>query len=210
MSSRYAVAVSLLLAIALVPTIIHSYVGAQAHDGRVTKAIDSTLASLGSESTERRAQWVDEIYDSVDWIERRYRGADGSDVLLFVARSYNLKRLYHHPELGVARGIDLERAVTIPLPRLGGAPVHLLKAQKGRGMAAYSLLYDGEFVGDPIALQLRTAWELLFSPRKSMTLFLVYDRQLATDAAFDTSTAARVLADAVISFRKQASTISSQ
>ena len=202
-SARYTVLVCALLAVALVPTIIHSYVGARADDGRVTQAVGSTLAGLVSKPTDRRAQWVEETYDSVDWIERSYTGADGANVRLFVARSYNLKRLYHHPELGVARGIDLKRSVTLSLPALNDAPVQVLRAQSGRGVAAYALLYDGELIADPIALQVRTSWELIFSARKPMTLFLVYDKQLAPTAPFDASMAARVLTEAIISFGAQ-------
>jgi hypothetical protein len=203
MSTRYAATVSLLLAVALVPTIIHSYVGARTNDGLATKAIDATLAGLESTSTDRRAQWVEEVYGSVDWIERRYTASDGSNVLLFAARSYDLKRLYHHPELGVVRGIDLDKPEAQSLSDLNGDPVHLLHGRKGQGVVAYALLYDGEFVENPIALQLRTSWELIFSARKPMTLFLVYDKQLTPTEPFNTSTAARVLTEAITSFRGQ-------
>ena len=183
-SARYAVTVSVLLAIALVPTFIHSYVGARIDDGLVTQAISSPLIGLVSERTDRRAQWVEEIYDSVDWIERRYTGADGSNVRLFVARSYNLKRLYHHPELGVARGIDLHRPVVMPLPELNGASVYVLTAQTGKGIVAYTLLYDDELISDPIALQVRSSLEQIFNAKKPMTLFLVYDQQAPPEHHF--------------------------
>ncbi len=208
-SPRFGVMVSVLLAVALIPTIIHGFVGARTDDGRVTSAIGTTLAGLASKPTERRARWVKEVYGSDDWIERRYQGPDGRDIRLFAARSYDLKRLYHHPELGVVRGTDLKRAVTVPLADLDGAPVHVLTAQRGTGVAVYGLLYDDQFVANPITLQLRTSYELLFSAKKPMTLFLVYDRQLPPATPLDGSLAGKMLSEAVRSFLYQAVKVSS-
>ncbi len=193
---------SIILAIALVPTVIHSYLGAKTDDGRITSAIGATLAGLTSKPTERRGAWVKDIYDSEDWIERRYLGPNGEDVLLFVARSYDLKRLYHHPELGVLRGNDFTR----PQPaKLAGAPVHVLQSQSGSGVALYGLLYERRFIENPISFQLKSSWWLLFSPRKPMTLFLAYDRHSQSTAPLDRSAAARVLTAAIKSFLSQTS-----
>jgi len=204
-SSRFGVAVSILLALAIVPTVIHGYVGARADDGLVTGTIDTTLGGLTSEPTRRRAAWVTEIFDSDDWIERRYRAPDGAEALLFVARSYDLKRLYHHPELAVLYGIDLKEGGTVPLPGMPDVPVHLLtnRIENRNGLGAYTLLYDGRFIENPIALQLRTSWELLFTPRRPMTLFLVYDRDLPPVASFQESPGAIVLEGAIHSFLSQ-------
>lgn len=202
-STRYALPVSLLLAFALLPTIIHSYIGVQSSDGLITAAISPTLGNLQSRPTDRRARWVQEVYDSVDWIERRYVGPDGTDLLLFVARSFDLKRLYHHPELGVLHRVDFKRPQTQSSPLLDGAPVHVLNSSVGLGVAAYALLYDGEFVAEPVLLQLRTSVELIFGARKPLTIFFVYDETLPSTTPFHKSTAARLLADAITSFDKQ-------
>ena len=172
-------------------------------DGRVTSAIGATLDGLPSKPTERRAAWVKDVYHSVDWIERHYLGPDGEDVLLFVARSYNLKRLYHHPELGVLRGNDFARPQPAKLASLKDAPVRVLRSQSGSGVALYGLVYEGRFIENPISFQLQSSWRLLFSPRKPMTLFLTYDRQSQPTAPLDRSTAARVLTAAVKSFLSQ-------
>ena len=89
-----------MLALALVPTIVHSYVGFRAFDGKRSRDVASQLAGLQGVDTGRRAAWVIDNFGTDDFIERRY----GADVTLFVARSYDPKRLYHHPELGVAYG----------------------------------------------------------------------------------------------------------
>jgi hypothetical protein len=89
---------------------------------------------------------------------------------LFVSRSYDLKRLYHHPELAVAYGSDLRDAGTLRLT--GDVVAHAFrgKSEQGNGLAVYALLYDGGFVDNPYIFQLRTAAELLFSPRRPMTI----------------------------------------
>ncbi len=122
---------------------------------------------------------------------------------MFVARSYDLKRLYHHPEIGVLHGVDLDKGGIERLPGMPDVPVYVLKSQTGRGLAAYVLLYDGQFTENPILLQVLTSVELLFSPRKPMTLFLVYDERARQDTSLEQSPAASVLAEAVKSFLSQ-------
>ncbi len=202
-SNRYAFPAALLLCVALVPTVIHSYLGATLDDGRHTSAIAASLAGLGFRPTNRHDKWGKDVYDSDDWIERRYAGPDGKEVLLFAARSYNLKRLYHHPELGVLRGVDMGRATASTMPGSDGKPIHVLRARVGAGLAAYVLLYDGRFVENPIALQLRTSWELIFSPRKPMTLFLVFDKNERPDISLEDASVVQVLNEAIRSFLSQ-------
>lgn len=203
MSTRYAMAICVMLGIALVPTVIHSYLRSTEDDGRLTKAIDTEFGEYTSSHTRRRPEWVKDVYDSEDWIERIYTDRDGSEVKLFVARSYNLKRLYHHPELGVLYGKDLSRPTTVNTPVTGSVPVHVLRANTGKGVAVYALLYDEEFVADPISLQLRSALKQLVSARKPMTLFLAYDPKAAPDARLDQADVVRILGDAIHSFLSQ-------
>ena len=196
----YVIVVSILLAVALVPTIIHSYIGVKVADGFSTSAISITLADFSSNSTNRRATWVKDTFASRDWIERRYKGQNGENILLFVARSYDVKRLYHHPEIGVLRGVDLKKE---GIERLGGisdVPVHILKSRRGKGLAAYVLLYDGEFIEKPILWHLKTSVEFLFNPGKAMTLFLVYDEGTENFASMAESPAVKILDEAVKSF----------
>ena len=205
LSRRFALPIAILLGLVLVPTITHSYLGATVDDGKVTEAVDSTLAGLTSRSTDRNAGWVKRTFDSDDWIERRYTGPNGSSVLLFVARSYDLKRLYHHPELAVLYGNDFDDGGIANLPNHPEVWVRQLKRRAGAGErpAAYALLYDGEFVDNPIALQLRTSFELMVQPRKPMTLFMVLDEHARSGAPFESSQAAAVLGDAITSFFSQ-------
>jgi hypothetical protein len=184
-------------------------VGATSRDGRVSKAIDTYIAGYRATDTQRNPEWAKDVYDSEDWIERTYRGEGGSEMLLFVARSYNLKRLYHHPELGVLHGEDLSRAVTADMPGSTGIPVHVLRANTGSGVAVYALLYDDQFVAKPIALQLTTSIQQLVSARKPMTLFLAHDPKAPPGAAVDQLAVMRILTGAIESFLSQPTNASS-
>ena len=70
-SHRYALPVVLLLAVALVPTVIHSYMQARNDDGRSAKDIPTTLAGIKSKPyTRHNDAWVMDMFASDDWIER--------------------------------------------------------------------------------------------------------------------------------------------
>jgi hypothetical protein len=172
-SARYAIPTAVLLGLALIPTTIHSYVGITTDDGRTTRAIGTTLAGMPSQPTARKAEWVLDRLESRDWIERSYED-QGIAVTLFAGRSYDAKRLYHHPELALLRGFETTPAGVVRPADRPDVPLHLVTTTKdGRtGLAAYALLYDGRFIEDPIWFQLRTSASLLVSPPKPMTLFL--------------------------------------
>jgi hypothetical protein len=202
-STRYAVPTIVLLALALVPTTIHTYVGAEVTDGLKTTAIPGILDGMPSAPTERRQGWMWNNFQSTDWIERSYK-AGNQDVLLFVARSFDAKRLYHHPELAALRGTETKPAGVTRLAARPDVPLHVLRTSKDnrRGVGVYALLYNGRFIDDPITFQLRTSLELLVSGRKPMTLFLASD--LSGDPrAVDRAPATQVLLAALASFESQ-------
>jgi hypothetical protein len=191
--------------LALVPTVIHTYLGATSNDGRVTSAISRSLLDLPSEPTSRRTTWVKEIFDSDDWIERSYGKPGVEPVVLFVARSYDPKRLYHHPELALASGIDWHNRGTKRLTSRPDIPVHVL--QSGReahtDLAVYSLLYGSRFIENPYLFQLRHAWESLFRSRKPMTLFFVHDPAATPHVPLEEACATQLLFAAIRSFLSQ-------
>jgi hypothetical protein len=174
-SPRYAPAVCIALALALVPTIIHSYAGVVVTDTLATAAIPTTLAGYTSVPSTRDAGWGQRRFESYDWFERRYL-LGSREVLLTVIRSYDLKKLYHHPELDVAYGAGYLRYDVHRTKEHPDVPVHLLSTDVDKvSTAVYALHYDGGFVEDPIAFQIRTAGALLFSGRKPMTLLFARD-----------------------------------
>jgi len=200
LSSRYAPAVVVALLVSLVPTIIHSYVGLVVTDGRATSAIPTTLLAYTSAPTKRPANWGASHFDSQDWFERQY--VSGSDsVVLTVVRSYDLKALYHHPELAVAyRFANFDRHTTQAPADRPDMPVHILTSNESSAVGLYVLHYDGRFIAEPIRFQLRTAGELLFTGRKAMTLFFVRDDSAAEGVTPLELPAARLLFEAVDRF----------
>ena len=203
-SSRFAPPTALALALALVPTVIHGYRGVRIHDGLTVAAIPAELGGIPSTPTNRKPGWAKDVFDSDDWIERTYQ-VPNSPVRLFAARSFDPKRLYHHPELAVVRGQEFDAAGTISLPGRPGVPVHLLKTTRNgqRGTVAYALLYKGEFVRSPIRFQLRTSAGLLVSGRRAMTLFLASDLAGKPDRPED-APSVKLLDAAIRSFEAQA------
>jgi hypothetical protein len=196
-ATKYLYAIAALLAIALVPTVIHSYVELTASDGRVTQAVASTLDGVAGTDTKRAPIWVRENFGAEDFIERRY-----ADTTLFVARSYDLKGLYHHPELGAAygRSYDTHRVQQVSTPD-GPVAMHVLTGTGG--LACYVLLYDREYVADPLLFHAKQALVMLFSPRRPMTLFFAHG---PASSAPTESPAARLVLAALQSFLAQPST----
>ena len=177
-SLRYVPMMCVLLALALIPTVIHSYAGGKATDGRSTTAISELFVSgYRSAPTNRNATWGKRRFDSDDWIEREYRAIQGrGTVRLTVVRSFDAKRVYHHPELAVSDTTNFVDDTVRRFKDRPDIPVHVLtpgpEVSTG-GM--YVLQYEDRFVDDPVWFQIRTAGELLFRRRQPMTLFFVLD-----------------------------------
>jgi hypothetical protein len=140
---------------------------------------------------------VRELFGADDFIERRY-----DDTTLFVARSYDLKALYHHPELGAAyaRSYDTHRVQQVSTPD-GPVAMHVLTGTGG--LACYVLLYDREYVADPLLFHAKQALVMLFSPRRPMTLFFAHGPASSSPTE---SPAARLVVAALHSFLAQPST----
>jgi hypothetical protein len=196
---RFLPLLCVLTAFALVPTIIHGYAGLTTVDGLRTATIPTRLAGLSSVPGERNAGWGKRRFDSDDWFQRRY--SDGRRTLVVsVIRSYDLKKLYHHPELDVAYGTGFTRAETRTFAAHPDIPVHVLYAEGDEpSTALYALHYGDRFIGDPIRFQIRTAGELLLRGRRQMTLFFVHDLSASAEP-LDGQPAAAVLFDAIQQF----------
>jgi hypothetical protein len=198
-ASRYLPATAVLLAVALVPTILHSYVGITASDGKSSGIIARNLHGIEGIDTSRRAVWVNEQYGTADFIERQY----GPDVTLFVARGYDAKRLYHHPEIGVAHGRRFEPEYLAHVSTTHGpVPVHVLIGEDG--LACYALLYDEQFVESPFRFEAAHILTTLIGPAKEMTLFFARGSAAANPSE---SSAVRILVAAIESFMSQPPTV---
>lgn len=202
MSPRYAAPVALVLLLALLPTAIHSYAGLRVDDHLKTASIPATLEGFDGTPTTRRPNWGERRFDATDWTERTYF-AGTQQVRLLVARSFDLKKLYHHPELAAADGTDLRPAGIRQIgDGLGG--VHALETTSGRReVALYALVYDGALIEDPIWFQFRTAGRLLVTGRKQMTLFFAHQAEVPAGQEPEKTAAAKILKAAVTAFAAQ-------
>ena len=200
MSARFAPIVCALAAVALVPTFIHSYAEFRIAVDRAAAAIPVTIAGRASKSSGRSATWGQRRFESEDWIERVYEsGAD--KVTLTVVRSFDLKALYHHPELAVAYGTPFGRAEVARFSGRPAVPVFVLRTdQDGGAVGLYVLHYDDQFIEAPILFQIRTSAKLLVNGRRAMTLFFVTDATGRSSPPSGTSPAAAVLFGAIDSF----------
>lgn len=115
-SSHYALPVAVLLSLALVPTVIHSYLDLAIDNSASSKAIKADLGEFISVPTHRNADWGATTFGCTDSFERYYKDKAGNSVRLFVGRAYDLKRLYHHPELAISHGEDLRHDSLLHLP----------------------------------------------------------------------------------------------
>ena len=202
-SNRYALPVALILMLAIIPTVIHSYLGLKTDDGMSVKNIKPVLDNFSSEPSSRLPIWGEETFGSYDWFERIYTDEHGKPLRLFVGRSYDHKRLYHHPDLALSYGKDLRKLGQIRLPGPPEIPVNLLKNETRPNMAAFVLLYDGQFIDDPVSLQINDSLNSLMSPRKPMTLFYIVDDNASNDTEFSKTPAGLLLYKAIKDFLAQ-------
>ena len=195
-AARYTRPVAALIAVALIPTVLHTYVRARSVDGRRADRLPSQLSGLYGASTVRGGRWAREALDADQAIERQY----GSELTLFVARSYDVKRLYHHPELTVAYGRGFAAHTIVEFDQHAGIPVHVLT---GPGRTAAYVVQSGDgFVGDPFVYELRSALPAMFRARRQATLFFVYGRYERSPIPLDSPTMGLLLS-AVESWQSQ-------
>jgi len=208
-STRYAAAVAGLLAFALVPTVIHNYLGVTAIDGRRAAAIPPRLAGYDSRPTARPESWARRNFDAVDAVERYY--GPGDRLRLVVARSYDAKKLYHHPELVASYGTSLTSGGNSVLPDAPAVPVFVLRSSRteGRDLVVYALVSRDEVIGNPYVYQVRAALRQLLRGRELLTLVYVHDAHAAPGTPIDDQPATRLLREAVAAFLAQSATVPS-
>ena len=205
LSARYATPTLVVLALALVPTVVNVYVGRKVVEGPpLSEALPSVLAGQMSQPTTRKATTIRREFASDDWVERVYASGLGPGVKVLAVRSYDMKRLYHHPELAISDA-NYGTAEVHEVPAADGPlAVHVLHGEKG-GTAAYALLYKGRTVSNPYLFQLRVAPEFLLLGQRPLTLVFAEDETGRGDqSAADAPAVQRVVA-AIAALRGQAS-----
>jgi len=134
-STRFTLPVIVCFSLALVPTIIHSYIGIQKETENISMSIPRQLGDFTSTPTDRKSQWVQKRFNTDDFIERDYSNPEGNHrVRLFAASSYDHKQLYHHPELALSYGQQLGPAQKVTLPGTPPIPAFVLKYKDRPGL----------------------------------------------------------------------------
>ena len=144
-----------------------------------------------------------DIFGCDDWFEGVYQNGRHDKVRLFVARGYDHKRLYHHPELALSYGNNLTRKDILNLPDHPEIPVYILSNDDNSILVAYTLLYDDKFIKDPITHQLGDSIRLLVNARKPLTLFYASQSGLNSNTPPNHSAAVTLLSLAIQNFRSQ-------
>ena len=204
-SSRYATPTLVVLLLALVPTIVNSYVGRKVVEGpALSEALPMTLDGRPSTPTRRKASSIRREFASEDWVERSYAAGLELPVTVLAVRSYDMKRLYHHPELAITER-EYESARLLQAEGAGSpVNVHVLPGMQG-GMAAYALMYRGRTIANPYLFQIRVAPELLLTGQRPLTLVFAEDAEGSASGASAQSPAVRSVVAAVAALASTAS-----
>jgi len=202
-STRYSTPVAILLALALIPTIIHTYINNADIDGKSVDNISTILGNFISTPSKRNAQWGKSVFNSEDWFERIYQNKENEKVRLFIARSFDLKALYHHPELALSYAQNLNNKTISTLSKKPEIPVHILKNDDSSIIVAYVLMHNDTFIQDPIKYQLSESFRLLVSQKKPMILFYTSQTALPNYSKLNLKTSTTLLSLAIQAFRSQ-------
>ena len=165
--------------------------------------IKTVLNGFSSKPTQRNPRWATRAFASHDWVERHYQNDQGTTIRFFAARSYDQKRLYHHPETALSHAQNLTHEGVVQLPGHSEITVNLLRNNSRPGLVAYTLLYDDDFISNPIIHQIKDSFKLLFAARRPMTIFYVSQSDTQLNSRFDQSDAALLLIAAIQSFQSQ-------
>lgn len=202
-TARYALPVVLLLFLTAIPTVIHSYLDLSQDDGVQLKMLNPELQGFTSSPSSRNPDYGRDQFDSVDWTEHIY--TNGSKTLrLFIAKGYDHKKLYHHPELALSYHQDLRSIGRISLKNRPDVVITVLNHANEPKSAAYALLYDGKFIGNPISHQISASISLLASAKKPMILFYAADDDSPKGVPFADTALAALLIKAVDTYQAKA------
>ncbi len=192
-TTRFAIPVCILLFLALIPTVIHGYLGIKASNELSSNKIPASFENFDSIISEKNKSWGMDIFGTSDWIERIYQDLHYRKVRLFTASSYDHKRLYHHPELALSYGQILIKQGIVHLKEKPEIPIHFFNTHDKTTYVAYVLLYDGEYIANPIMHQLKDSIRLFISPRKSMRLIYASQQNVPYNRPFEQTAIAELL-----------------
>ncbi len=179
-SARYAWPTTLVLLVAFVPTVIHVYPEPEPlPSGAIDRVLPENLSGFRYVTKgERSAAWVKETFAADDFVSRSYSSPSGivDGLRIFVARSYDAKKLFHFPEIALSRGRSSADVRLIEIETDAGIlPARLIEFQAGDAVhrVAYALLYGERPMLHPIPFLIARVPELYVGRREPTTLIYV-------------------------------------
>lgn len=172
-SRRYLSVLGAVIVLALIPTLLHGYIGYTVPSPAVgADDLPAVFEGAPGREGKRTARWIADTYGGESWAERTYTVPGKKDITVFVVRGHDLKKIYHHPELGVLRGYSFAPVRVESLPPTPERFVHVLPPATGGDGAVYALLYEGRWIKDPYQLQFSSSLTSLWAGRRAITLVL--------------------------------------
>ena len=187
---RYVNGAVFMLLLALPSTIGSFYRGLPAAEPALDRVVPTRLAGMTGHPTDREEAFGRRAFRTGDWIERRYQAPDGPPVLLFAARGYDLRPLFHYPENAILARDWIDRFHQVrPLAtghgRLWLHTLHLTGAT-GDQLAGYLLLDGEEAMHEPWSFFAhRLLSTLTGAPRPAALLFAATSLEPDRTAAHD-------------------------
>jgi hypothetical protein len=174
-SKRYAGHVLVCVVPVLVIVVIHSYIGLQVEDCRELSGLFPNAA--GDTSSPRRDARMREVFDAVQWEEGTLdTTVPASQMKFSIIRSYDPKKIYHHPEISLVRGATPARRDVEYIDAEGErVPVHraYYNPASTTALVAFILIYHSRPVDNPYLSQIRSAPLQFVRGSYPMTLFFV-------------------------------------
>jgi hypothetical protein len=178
-SDRWATAMLVACALALVPIVAHSYLRVRSDDCANPGALVPPMAE-GGDSAARDAELRGPFGDIYQWREGKLAPANGSPELSYVViRSYDAKTLYYRGTRRMWTDVSPHGDSIEWLKDDGGAvpivrsTVDNANARAPKGLVAALLVYEGKPVETGWLAQLRAAPRELLTGARPMTFFAV-------------------------------------
>lgn len=176
-STRFVPHILVLLVLAGVPTLLHSYGRFDVEDCRNPAAL-MVLHNGSQRASWVRERWLERASATREWRQgKRPIPATLHELRTVVVRTYDPKIVYHQPEIALVRGFGADAREVEWIEHAGEAlPVHrpyfgIHSDRPAKVVAAYLLVYRGRPVANPYLAQLLAAPLELASGRSPMTLF---------------------------------------
>lgn len=176
LSRKHSLPMLVLLALTLLPVVVHSYFGFRTDDCAHPDVILGGCYAASADDG-RRAAWMKETLDAESWCEGTIpTDLPGVNLDVRIVRSYDPKKLYHNPELAFMRGYSVKsKGIDLMEAGLEKIPIHRLHFDPDRGsvFGAYLMVYNSKPVANPYTSQVLSFLPQLLSGSRPMTLYFV-------------------------------------